>query len=63
MAMETRIQYALILAAIMTVALLLRFAFLNHSTDEHRPRTVVAQAIVLLLVLTLSLALPVLAWR
>jgi hypothetical protein len=63
MAMETRIQYALILAAIMTVALLLRFAFLNHSSDEHRPRTVVAQAIVLLLVLTLSLALPVLAWR
>jgi ABC-2 family transporter len=63
MAMETRIQYALILAAIVTIALLLRFAFVNHRSGEHRPGTVVVQAIVVLLVGTLFLALPGLAAR
>ena len=63
MAMETRIQYALILAAIVTIALLLRFAFVNHRSGEYRPGTVVVQAIVVLLVGTLFLALPGLAAR
>jgi ABC-2 family transporter protein len=63
MAMETRIQYALILAAIVTIALLLRFAFVNHRSGEHRPGTVIMQGTVLLLAFTLCLALPVLIFR
>jgi hypothetical protein len=63
MAMEANIRYALILSAIMTTALLLRFAFVNHRSGEHRTSTVVVQATVVLLVGTLFIALPVLAWR
>ena len=63
MAMETRIQYALMLAAIVTVAALLRFAFVNHRSGEHRFGTVIVQGTVLLLAFTLCLAVPVLAWR
>jgi hypothetical protein len=63
MAMETRMQYALILAAIVTIALLLRFAFVNHRRGEHRPGQIVIQVTVLLLALTFCLAMPVLTWR
>lgn len=63
MAMERRMQYALILAAIVTIALLLRFAFVNHRSGEHRPGKIVIQVTVLLLALTLCLAMPVLTWR
>ena len=63
MAMETRIQYALILAAIVTIVLLLRFAFVNHCSGQHQPGRIVIQATVLLLALTFCLAMPVLTWR
>jgi hypothetical protein len=52
MAMETRMQYALILAA-----------FVNHRRGEHRPGQIVIQVTVLLLALTFCLAMPVLTWR
>jgi hypothetical protein len=61
--MQTRSEYALVLAAIVTEVLLLRFAFINHRSGEHRPRTVIIQATVLILALTVCLAVPVLIWR
>ena len=45
----------------MTIALLLRFAFVNHRSGEHRPGIVVVQATVVLVVGTLFIALPLLA--
>ena len=63
MTMQTRSQYALILAAAVTTALLLRFGFTNHRSGEHPPAMVASQATVLILALTLCLAVPILAWR
>jgi hypothetical protein len=62
-AMQTRTQYAVILAAMVTMALLLRFGFTNHRSGEHPPAMVAIQATVLLLAVTFCLAVPVLAWR
>jgi hypothetical protein len=56
-------EYAMLLSAAAVVLLLLRFAFVNHRSGEHRPGTVVVQATVVLLIGTLFLALPVLAVR
>ena len=63
MTMQTRSQYALILSAVVTTALLLRFGFTNHRSGEHPPAMVAIQATVLLLALTVCLAVPVVAWR
>ena len=61
--MQTRVEYAVILGAVVTIALLLRFGFVNHRSGEHRAGQVAIQATVLLLALTFCLAMPVLAWR
>jgi hypothetical protein len=60
---RTASEYAKLLSAAVVAFLLLRFAFVNYRSGEHRPGTVVVQVTVLLLVGTLLLALPMLAVR
>ncbi len=61
-ALQTRTEYAMVLTVILISVLLLRFAFVNHCSDERRPSRTIAQAIVLFAVLTICLMSPLLSW-
>jgi hypothetical protein len=60
---QTRVEYALALAVVVTGVLLLRFAFVNHRSDERRHSRTLAQAAVLLAAVTLCLVSPLVSWR
>jgi hypothetical protein len=62
-ALQARTEYAMVLTLIVMVVLLLRFAFVNHRSDERRPSRTIAQAIVLVASFTLCLLSPLLGWR
>ena len=57
MSVQTRTEYALVLAVVVMVVLLLRFAFVNHRSDDRRHSRTLAQAAVLFAAVTLCLAL------
>ena len=55
-------QYVIVATAIVMVLLLLQFAFVNHLSGERRIDRMVAQATLLIAVLTLCLVSPLLLW-
>ena len=63
MNVQARMEYALVLSVVVMVVLLLRFAYVNHRSDDRQHSRTLTQAAVLFAALTLCLLSPLLSWR
>jgi hypothetical protein len=63
MNVQARMEYALVLSVVVMVVLLLRFAYVNHRSDDRQHSRTLTQAAVLFTALTLCLLSPLLSWR
>jgi ABC-type transport system involved in multi-copper enzyme maturation permease subunit len=60
---QARMEYALLLTVVVMVVLLLRFAYVNHRSDDRRHSRTLMQAAVLIGAFTVCLLSPLLRWR